>query len=50
MQQKWFLFCAISNENVDATSSFLVNTVIGNSYPYVITLRLLPHLEEDDFI
>jgi hypothetical protein len=50
MQQKWFLLCAISNENVYATFFFLVNTVTGNYYPYVITLRSLPHLEEDDFI
>jgi hypothetical protein len=40
------MFCAITNENVDATFLFLVNTVIGNSYPYVTTLRLLTHLED----
>ena len=50
MHEKWFLFCAISNETLYAAFLFLVKAVVGNSDTYMIISRLLSQLEEDDFI
>jgi hypothetical protein len=46
------VFCAISKEKVYGPFFFMENNVTGNSYLDMLTLWLLPQLEEDsnDFI
>jgi hypothetical protein len=46
------VFCAISKEKVYGPFSLMENTITGNSYLDMLTLWLLPQLQEDsnDFI